>query len=65
MKDTFYVVETDDDIYLGMVEFDKGRIIIRNGFVGRPIEVLSEDLVQMYPAEMHPAVVSKNYIQAV
>lgn len=56
METEIFVVETDDDILIGMIEFVKGAVIVRNGFVGRPMRVLSRDIVRVLPAEDHPLV---------
>jgi hypothetical protein len=56
----FYVVETEDDIFLGLIDFVQGGVYIRNGFAGHPKHVDAQDIVQMYPASMHPAVVPVN-----
>lgn len=65
MNGTFYIVETEDDIFLGLIEFIPGGVVVRNGFRGHPKTICAEDIVQMYPATMHPAVVPNDYIKAV
>lgn len=60
MDETFYIVETEDDIFLGLLEFTVGAVIIHNGFRGRPNRVDADDIVQLYPAHMHPAVEPDN-----
>lgn len=65
MDGTFYVVETEDDIFLGLIELVDGGVIIRNGFQGHPKRVESADIIQMFPATMHPAVIPTNYIKVV
>lgn len=65
MDHTFYIVETEDDIFLGLIEFVAGGVIIRNGFQGHPKHVGAQDIVQMFPASMHPAVTTVDYIRAV
>lgn len=56
MNTEIFVIETGDDILIGMVEFVKGGIVVRNGFVGRPVRVEAVDLVRLLPAEDHPLV---------
>ena len=41
------VVETDDDWFLGTVELGAGELVIRSGFVGRPVVLLPEDVVRI------------------
>lgn len=65
MNDTFYVVETEDDIFLGLIEFVDGGIIIRNGFQGHPKRIEADDIVQLMPANMHSSFVRRKYIKAV
>lgn len=65
MNDTFYIVETEDDIFLGLIELVSNGVIIRNGFRGHPKRVYAEDIVQMYPAHMHPAVVPSDYVKVI
>ena len=50
------VVETEDDWFLGTAEMADGTIVVRSGFVGRPV-VLDAELVQsIIPAQQHPSV---------
>lgn len=61
-----FVIETDDDILIGMVELSSEGIIVYSGFVGRPHIVRLENLVSMKLAEEHPDVVletSADYIK--
>lgn len=51
-----FVVETNDDILLGMVEFVEGGIVVRDGFVGRPIIVPADEIVRLTAAEEHPLI---------
>lgn len=64
MEETFYVVETEDNIFLGLIEFVDESVVVRNGFQGHPVRVDRLDIVLLCPAEMHPAVVG-NYVQAI
>lgn len=56
METEIFVVETNDDILIGMIEFVKGAVVVRNGFVGRPMRVEAGDIVRLLPAEDHPLV---------
>ena len=50
------VVETEDDAFLGTAEIVGGRIVIRSGYVGRPVLVAVGDVVAVIPAQWHPDV---------
>lgn len=54
------VVETDDDVLLGTVEVRTqgpySTVIIRSGYVGRPVVVDADDVVSITPATEHPDV---------
>jgi len=65
MIDVLYVVETEDDIFVGCLEFINGAVIVRSGFQGHPKTVKAEDIVQLMPAHMHSDVESKAYTKAV
>lgn len=41
------LVETDEDRFLGTVEVTGDVLVIRSGFVGRPVVVLQEDVVRV------------------
>ncbi|MCW2599484.1 MAG: hypothetical protein JWM02_1313 [Frankiales bacterium] len=43
------VVETDDDRFLGSVDVQPDVLVVRSGFVGRPILVAHEDVVRVTP----------------
>lgn len=60
--DELFVVETDDDIFVGTIEFVAGGVIVRNGFQGHPQHVRGDDIVCLQPASMHPAAF---YVKAV
>lgn len=45
------VVETEDDWFLGTVEMSEGVLIVRSGFVGRPVLVEPESVVRISPFE--------------
>lgn len=55
-----FVVETDDDVLLGTVELRAtGRsatVIVRSGYVGRPVVLDADTVVRMTPASEHPDV---------
>lgn len=66
MNDTIFVVETADDAFLGTIEFVEGGIVVRNGYVGRPVFVEQASLVRVLPADEHPlieSVDSNNYFR--
>lgn len=65
MDDVIYVVETEDDIFLGFITFVDGGVVIRTGYPGHPRYVSSEDIVQLLPAHLHPAVTTDVYISAI
>lgn len=44
------VVETEDDWYLGAAEVTPDGLIVRSGFVGRPVVLAHEDVVRVVPA---------------
>lgn len=54
MSSGIFVVETNDDILLGMVEFVEGGVVVRTGFVGHPIAVPADEIVKLTAAEEHP-----------
>lgn len=54
MSSGIFVVETSDDILLGMVDFVEGGIVVRTGFVGHPIVVPADEIVRLTVAEDHP-----------
>lgn len=41
------LVETDEGRFLGTVEVPEDVLVIRSGFVGRPVVVLQEDVVRV------------------
>lgn len=57
MGSDLYVIETDDDAFVGTIEFVEGGVLIRDGFVGRPRLIEAIDLVSLTPALQHPDVV--------
>ena len=52
------VVETEDDIFLGTAEVVDGHLVIRSGYVGRPVVLTALDVVSVVPAQGHPEVES-------
>lgn len=55
MATGIFVIETENDILLGTVEFAKGgKVIVRNGFVGRPRIIQVHEILELTPAENHP-----------
>ena len=52
------VVETEDDIYLGTAEITEDGIVVRNGYVGRPVVVPATEVMSIIPAQGHPDVES-------
>lgn len=51
------VIETDDDAYLGTVEVARGgQLIVRSGYVGRPVVLAADDVVALTTADAHPDV---------
>jgi hypothetical protein len=44
------VVETEDDWFLGTVEVVGESMIVRSGYVGRPVVLAPEDVVRIVPA---------------
>jgi hypothetical protein len=48
-----YVVETDDEAFLGFVEVAGDSVVIRSGFVGRPVLLDLADVVRITPARDH------------
>jgi hypothetical protein len=49
------VVETEDDWFLGTVEVLPDVVVVRSGFVGRPVVLRHEDVVRVTPALEHEA----------
>jgi hypothetical protein len=47
------VVETDDDWFLGTVDVLPDVLVVRRGFVGRPVLVAHEGVVRVTPAGEH------------
>lgn len=45
-----WVVETEDDQFLGTVEVVDQTVVIRNGFRGHPVTVDISDITSMEPA---------------
>lgn len=47
------VVETEDDWFLGTVEVAGETLIVRSGFVGRPVVLAVEEVLRIVPAAEH------------
>lgn len=58
----FYVIETEDDIFLGRIRWIPGGLVIYTGQQGHPKRLDREDVVCVTPARSHPDV---EYIKAV
>ena len=56
------VVETEDDWFLGTVEVAGDALIVRSGFVGRPVVLSPEEVVRIVPAAEfeHPVDLTPN-----
>jgi hypothetical protein len=52
------VVETDEDWFLGTAEAMEGSIVVRSGYVGRPVIVAAAEVLSIIPAQQHPDVES-------
>lgn len=50
------VVETADDVFLGTVELANDLVIVRSGYVGRPVTLPADQVVRITPATEHPDV---------
>lgn len=48
------VVETEDDAFLGTAEVIDGCVIVRNGYVGRPVVIPLQMVHRVMPADEHP-----------
>ena len=55
-SDRCYVVETDDDWYLGQVDVKHGAVRVRTGYQGHPKMISPDDVVDIIPADEHPHV---------
>lgn len=56
-SDGLFVVETDDDHYLGALDTaDDGRLWVRTGRRGHPVLLNRGDVVSITPAAEHPLV---------
>jgi hypothetical protein len=44
------VVETEGDWFLGTVELTADMVIVRSGFVGRPVVLAHEEVIRVAPA---------------
>jgi hypothetical protein len=47
------VIETEDDAYLGTAEVVDGQMIVRSGFVGRPVVLALSAIQRITPASEH------------
>lgn len=50
------VVETEDALHLGMAEVSGNVLILRSGFVGRPLLIPLDEVESILPASTHPDV---------
>jgi hypothetical protein len=50
------VLETEDDLHLGTAEIHGDVLILRSGYVGRPLLIPVEDVESVMPASTHPDV---------
>ncbi|MCU1593419.1 MAG: hypothetical protein JWO12_811 [Frankiales bacterium] len=50
------VVETEDELHLGMAEVLGDVLVLRSGYVGRPLLVPLEEVESVVPASTHPDV---------
>ena len=50
------VIETEDDAYLGTAQVDGDTLVVRSGYVGRPIVVAVTDVLRITVASDHPLV---------
>ena len=50
------VIETEDDQFLGTAEVDDDCLVIRPGYVGRPLRVPLADVIRLTLASEHDAV---------
>jgi hypothetical protein len=48
------VVETDEDRFLGTAEVVGEQLVVRSGFVGRPVIVELSDVERITPVDEHP-----------
>lgn len=48
------VVETEDDWFLGTAEMTEGSIVVRSGYVGRPVVLDADEVQSIIPAQQHP-----------
>lgn len=56
--DAMWVVETySGEAYIGRLDFDRGQVIVHNGFVGRPPTIPQAEIESMVRAEDHPSVI--------
>lgn len=56
--DSMWVVETySGEAFLGRLEFDRGQVIVYDGFVGRPPTIPQSEIESMVRADEHPEVV--------
>lgn len=45
------VVETEDDVWLGTAEVLNDTLVIRSGFVGRPVVLDVDEVLSVIPAD--------------
>ena len=54
------VVETEDALHLGMAEVHGDVLVLRSGYVGRPLLIPLEQVESVVPASTHPDVVEEH-----
>lgn len=54
------VVETEDDLWLGTAEVLGETLVVRSGYVGRPVVLDVDEVVSVLPATEHQAVLAAN-----
>jgi hypothetical protein len=48
------VVETEEDVFLGTAEVSDGHVVVRSGYVGRPVVLPLPRVRRVTPADEHP-----------
>lgn len=57
-----YVIETEDDAFLGQIRWTEDGLTIYTGYRGHPKQLSRDEVVRVTPARSHPDV---EYIKAV
>ena len=50
------MVETEEELHLGTVEVVEGALVVRSGYVGRPVVLDACEVLSLTPASEHPDV---------